>query len=391
MTVVARTLGKLCVLGLLAVWVGVMANDASGQTTTKKRAVRAESPRQLVARTAAQPVGFVPKHMKGATLSAMEPDVEIVDGGTYYEDASTGDLVIGQEAPMAGSCGAGGGCMGGTCVDGSCAECCLVPCGMLPVGNLELSFGVQGFTGPVNYQNGSGSGSFGFNEGLNWGVPIPGFQCLGGQIGFRAVHSNFAGAEFTNDSRNQTFVTAGLFRRVDVGLQGGVVVDYLSDSWYHDADFLNIRGELSWVTCGTHDIGFWFTNGTRTATEPGVLGALETWESTDLYACFYRQKFGPCLESEARMFAGWSNQSDGLIGADVRLPLADAWALEGGFSYLIPEEGDGRGALAGHAQESWNVGIGVVWYPGRLWGHDNKYYGPLLPVAHNGLFMIDRQ
>lgn len=392
MILVARAFGKLWLLGLLVVFLGATARDASGQATAKHHTARNESPRQLVAKAAGQPVGYVPKHVKTASHASAEPDIEIVDGGTYYEDASTGDLVIEGEA-MPGSCG-----VDGFCTDVNCAECCLVPCGMLPAGNLELSVGVQGFTGPTNYQftdpnlqNLSGSGSFGFNESVNWGIPIPGFQCLGGQIGFRATHSNFAGAEFTNESRNQTFLTAGLFRRVDVGLQGGAVVDYLSDNWYRDADFLNVRGELSWVTCATQDLGFWFTIGTRTATAPGAQQQIEIWESTDLYAFFFRQKFGACLDGEARMFAGWSGQSDGLIGADVRLPLNDIWALETGFSYLIPEEGRGQGVNAGHAQESWNLGIGLVWYPGRRLGHGDDYYQPLFPVAHNGVFMIERQ
>lgn len=380
----SRAFKTLWLPSLLAVLLGTTAHDAAGQAPTKNRTARNHSPRQLMAKAEGQPVGFVPKHMKNASFGKAEADFEVVDGGTYYEDPSTGDLVIEGET-MTVSGGADG-----CCADASCADCCLVPCGMFPAGNLEVSFGVHGFTGPTNFQAGSGSGSFGLGYGVNWGVPIPGFQCLGGQIGFRGVHTNFSGAQFTNDTRNQAFVTAGLFRRVDVGLQGGAVIDYLSDGWYRDADFLNVRGELSWVTCATRDVGFWFTVGTRTATELGVQ-QLETWESTDLYAFFYRQQFGACLDGEARMFAGWSGQSDGLIGADVRLPLDDTWALETGFSWLIPEEGRGRGAFAGHAQESWNLGIGIVWYPGRRWGHGDDYYRPLLPVAHNGVFMLDRR
>ena len=220
MILVARVFGRLWLLSLLAVFLGMTARDVAGQATAKNRAAHRESPRQLVAKAAGRSVGYVPKHMKTASFASAEPDIEIVEGGTYYEDASTGELVIAEEA-MAPSCSADGNCMGAGCMDGSCADCCLVPCGTFPTGNLELSFGVQGFTGPANYQHRSGSGSFGINEGLNWGIPIPGFQCLGGQVGFRATHSNLSGAEFTNETRNQAFVTAGLFRRVDVGLQGG--------------------------------------------------------------------------------------------------------------------------------------------------------------------------
>ena len=101
---------------------------------------------------------------------------------------------------------------------------------------------------------------------------------------------------------------------------------------------------------------------------------------------------------EARLYAGFSGQSDGLIGADVRLPLTDAWALETGFAYLVPKQGNGRIANyptptlgipnVGHAQESWNIGINLVWYPGHC---RDEYYQPLFRVADNGSFMLDLQ
>ena len=157
------------------------------------------------------------------------------------------------------------------CDDGTCGECssCLVPCGFIfPAGNLELFAGVQGFTGPANQS--AGGGSFGFNEGLNWGMPIPLFGCLGGQVGFRATQSNLSGSDASDDTRRQAFVTAGLFRRVDVGLQGGVVVDWLSDGWYRDVDLVNLRMELSWMIDGTHELGFWGTGGTKNGGRTGT-------------------------------------------------------------------------------------------------------------------------
>ena len=48
--------------------------------------------------------------------------------------------------------------------------------------------GVQGFTGPANR---GGSGSFGFHEGFNWGMPIS--CCLAGQFGATWTQNNFDG------------------------------------------------------------------------------------------------------------------------------------------------------------------------------------------------------
>jgi hypothetical protein len=74
------------------------------------------------------------------------------------------------------------------------------------------------------------------------------------------------------------------------------------------------------------------------------------------------------------------------------MPVGDAWALQTNLAYLIPKEGEGSGPNAGHAQESWNIGINLVWYPGRYLGHcEDSYYRPLFRVADNGVFMMDRR
>jgi len=319
---------------------------------------------------------------------------EIVEGGTYMEDPDTGQLLATDSVVVPSGMPSGKSAFPEAVMtepmlmDESCGDACLAPCDVVPIGNLELFAGVQGFTGP---RNRGGSGSFGFNEGLNYAIPLPGFACMGGQIGFRATQSSLSGAEFTDNARNQGFVTAGLFRRVDVGLQGGLVLDYLTESWYSDVDMTNLRGEISWVVNGVHDFGFWFSSGVNSADEVSVEGEeVENWVATDLYAFFYRLQFGGCRDGEARIFGGWTGESDGLLGIDTRLPLSANWALESNFTYLIPNQGTGQGFEAGHAQEAWNVGINLVWYPGSLWGAGDYYYRPLFRVADNGNFMIDR-
>ncbi len=380
MTVVSRAFGRRWLLGLTAISLAIFTDSAYGQAPTKKTSGKSAHSLDAPVGVTGRMTGYVPKHAKVTGVSTTDFGTDIVNGGTYYEDSSTGDLII-EESSMVGSC----------CTDGGCGDCSLVPCCTISPGNLEVFVGVEGFTGPSNR---GGSASFGFNEGVNWAIPISGFNCLGGQLGFRATHSSLSGAEFTNDTRNQVFVTGGLFRRVDVGLQGGLVVDYLSDAWYRNGDFMNLRGELSWVTCGTRDFGVWFTNEMKTSQEPSPNNQqIETWGSTDLYALFFREQFGACNGSEARIFAGFSGESDGLLGADVRLPLTSNWALETGFAYLVPKQGEGTVAgsginLVGHAQESWNLGINMVWYPGKC---RDQYNQPLFPVADNGCFMLDLQ
>ncbi len=411
--------------GLLMVLVTALASQAFGQTMTRRSALppnHLRSPAANVRTSASAP------HMRMASSARAISEEDVVEGGTYMLDPDTGQLYEtdgimlppSQSGASSVRTGAAGVRMGAAGVrsgastvrsqpqfedvimptesmvlsDGAiadpwvvgagCTDACLTPCTVLPpLGNIELFAGVQGFTGPRNQ---GGSGSFGFHQGLNYAIPIPGFTCLGGQIGFRATQSSLSGSDFTGSSRNQGFVTAGLFRRVDVGLQGGVVLDYLTERWDDTIDMTNLRGEISWVVGGTHDFGFWFSSGMSSGTE-----AEEEVRNvaTDLYAFFYRLQFGGCRDGEARLFAGWTGRSDGLIGIDTRLPLAPDWALETNFAYLIPNEGAGQGFDAGHAQESWNIGISLVWYPGRLWGAGDYYYRPLFRVADNGNFMID--
>ncbi len=311
----------------------------------------------------------------------------IQEGDVIYEGdmfLDGGDMIFeggGKGAVVGSSCCGGGGCF----------QCMSIPCPTICFDNFEVFAGVQGFTGPVNRGE---TGSFGFHEGFNWGAPVPCFGALGAQIGLQATQSNLSGAESTDETRHQLFLTGGLFRRVDWGLQGGVVFDYLRDDWYANTSLGQLRGELSWVFPCLHEIGFWFAASTGDDTQLSRFSngttATETFQSTDLYAFFYRHHFDAIEGAQARLFAGWTGDSDGLIGANLHLPLSCDWALEGGFAYLIPEQATGT-IGRGHAEESWNVAMSLVWYPGSRSAIGNDYYRPLFNVANNGSFMVGRR
>lgn len=341
------------------------------------------------------------------TIEPMESDNKSsesvpLDGDEYFDESMDGGC--------AGGCGGcGGGCMGDGCGGwayggigyrgcggcGSCVQCCLVPCPRIPWENLEVFAGVQAFTGPTNR---GGSGSFGFTQGANIGgqLPLTPYGEIGWQLGARATQSNLSGSSISELERDQAFVTAGLFRRVDWGLQGGVVIDYLAEDWYYTGDFAQIRGELSWVLPCSSEFGYWFTAAARDATVQSTFTSggeqvtiTETYGATDLHAFFYRHRFGECESSNVRAYAGLSGEGDGLLGADMHLTFCCNWALQGGFAYLIPNESKGSTIDDGHAQESWNLGLNLVWVPG---GSSRKnYYRPLFNVADNGNFMMDRR
>lgn len=408
MNVAHRQTTSLCLPAVLAAAAGLLASETFGQTPTWQpdrvgypTAVRTYSPSlRSTGSPSSRRTGYVSKRFRTAaarTPQAAENGVPATtDNGTPATDekAAEGPTII-EEKPAPAIMPEVEGPVYESCAGEEfevCDGCQIAPCCCIsPFSNLELFSGVQGFTGPANR---GGSAGFGFYEGVNWAFPLPGLMCLSGQLGARGVHSNFSGAGFTTDAHNQVFVTGGLFHRVDVGFQGGVVVDYLRDDWYREADLLNLRGELSWRFRGVHDLGFWFSTSTKQSQVTSHLFAqadtVETWEATDLYAFFYRRQLGACRNGDARLFAGWSNHSDGLLGADLRLPLGDAWALEAGLAYLIPQEGAGPGLTGGHAQESWNLSVGLSLTPGSRGGLGSAHNRALIRVADNGSFMMDR-
>jgi hypothetical protein len=303
------------------------------------------------------------------------------------------------------SCGGGshGGAYGGdSCGEcGSCGECdasgsCAGPCDSYPpmgcaaggwLRNTTLFAGVQGFKGPVDYGI---NGNFGFNEGFNHGAALGGPWGVGYQLGLRAVQSDLSGSTFvgnTGSARKQVFFTGGLFRRaVCGGWQGGLAFDLMNDDYYANANLNQLRAELSWAQPGWRDIGFWGTlSGKDERIRPAGAITDILLEQTDLYAFFYRRYFQ--TGGEGRLWGGFTGQSDGMIGGDIRLPISARWALEGGFNYLIPAHSD---QTPGYLNEGWNVAIQLVWYLGgsaHCAGRDQ--FHPMFNVADNGVFMVD--
>ena len=115
------------------------------------------------------------------------------------------------------------------CNDGysncDCASCCGSTSPLLnTVGGFSLTdtsvfAGVHAFRGPANLGS---TGSFGFHEGFNIGMPLSLFpdSGLGFQVGARFLQSNLSGADFTTSQRNQSFVTLGFFPTSRYGSAG---------------------------------------------------------------------------------------------------------------------------------------------------------------------------
>lgn len=292
------------------------------------------------------------------------------------------------------------GCDGGC---DSCGEVSSIPV-LLPLFRInwkrfDFGAGVTGFNGPLNNANiggdrSSGSGSFGFYQSINEGRSLRKLLNwdMAAQLGVRFVQANLSDAAFSDESRQQVFVTGGLFRRVDYGLQYGTVIDYLNDDWFFQTDLVQTRSELSWKFIGPRIFGIQYSTSlgddrtTTTATADDGSDFSETFEveAVDQFRFFYRRLLANAGHVE--VFAGFTDDDDGLLGGNVSVPFARQWLASAGFTYKVPNEGGNRN---GFENEAWNLSMGLVYRPGGPKGC-GRYCRPLFDVADNGSFLVDR-
>jgi hypothetical protein len=252
--------------------------------------------------------------------------------------------------------------------------------------DMTLWAGVHGFRGPRDFiPAGQSNSNFGFQEGVNISgrAPLVGFMFpeLSYQLGYQAVQSRLSGTATSSDDRGQQFVTAGLFRRTQSGLQFGAVFDSMTDDLDQQIDLNQVRYEISLKTPRGRELGFWGANSTNDAVSNGV-----TFATIDQYNIFYRWNFRDGYQG--RIWGGVSGDGEGILGADFYAPLNDRWSVQTGFNYQIPDQNSG---LEGVSQESWNLGINLVWHLGRTARKGcSSPFRPLFQVADNGWMFVDR-
>ncbi len=259
--------------------------------------------------------------------------------------------------------------------------------------NLTLYAGSHAFTGPPDRGM---NGNFGFQEGFNWGAPLPLFYPLnlGWQFGVQAFQSGFEGnnalGTFSPETRDQVFITAGIFHRpLYRPFQWGVVADWMQDDFYVKMSLAQVRAELSLLGPYGNEVGFW--GAFATSDDEALLvqnntTTLVNWEANDIYAFFFRRRFEQS-QAELRIWGGFTGASDGIFGGDFRVPISDWIALQGGGNYLASEETKTTGGVV---EDSWGAFVNVVWYPARSARHATRSpYRPLFNVADPSVFMVE--
>lgn len=349
--------------------------------------------------------GYVPQHLQMSSPVISDNYVDsgapIVDNGYITEGLSGGC----GENGCGGGCDSGcGGCgvgknyfnnccnRSGGCGPNAWDQCWFGALGRL-FSNAEIFGGAHGFRSQ-NFTAGTqpvDDSSFGFYGGVNLGMPLCRLACglFSGQIGIRSSQSEFEGDFFSVDNRDQLFVTAGIFRRVDYGLQLGLVGDFLHEEWFAETDLTQIRGDIGWVYPGGNTIGFRFASGTDDDNTNGIINGVAFTnlfaEVVDNYRFYYRMMSNNGGHCDA--FAGWSDADHAVLGLAFDMPVASCWGMQSGFTYFLPE--DTAPTVPVSTQDAWNLYIGFSLRPqGSRWY--GNYDRPLFDVADNGTFVFSR-
>ena len=153
-----------------------------------------------------------------------------------------------------------------------------------------------------------------------------------------------------------------------------------------ELDLVQVRTDISWVFGNGHQIGFRYAEGVQDQSDLGNLFGEINGTVFDSYRFYYLHSCP--WGGYNQFFLGGSDENHTIIGAEYDLPLNSRWALQTGFTYLIPDSQPDDNTV-GNQNEAWNLSMGVVWRPrGRNW---YKYYHrPLLPVADNGSMILRR-
>ncbi len=354
----------------------------------------------------------------------------IMGGGSVIHEAPMGGVVVGSE--IIGDEITGGGCSDGSCGGGcsSCGDvgdsffgddCCGrggcssgMPCWIGRFGKIfrraeyfggftsfrsnlyvrPQSTDPNVFLGDANdFVDDASHGTYG---GFNFGLPLCRLSCglFSGQFGLRSVNTNFGGAEFTPDDRNQLFMTAGFFRRVDYGLQLGIAADVLREEWYSNVDLVQIRGDIGYVWPSGTTFGFRFANNVQDDPAVGLFRGVESQQTvttSDWYRFYLRHDvqsggFGEC-------FAGWTENDQAIIGLNMDFPVTDRIAIESGFTYFIGDQEFAppgqNGFQGGDPADAYNMYVGFSLRPSGARMYRN-YDRPLFDVADNGTMMMVR-
>ena len=267
-------------------------------------------------------------------------------------------------------------------------------------------YAFHGYSSWHGIADGSGPNNNGFFYGANFGTRLGklskstgiGAQ-IGGSGGLYDLNGRASPFE-SNQNVQQAFVTAGLFRRADelTNFSGGVAFDGMfidNFGQYGASPFLGqLRYQVAYALNDQHEFGMWGTV-RMVGDSQDILGPL-SFRAVDQFNFFWHHKFAFGADATSWIgvpdhtkLGGNGSLGDYIFGGTLTAPLSPAWAVYMDLQYMRPSARIGSTAAQ---EEAFNLGIGLMFYPGRNSRTANvsgSRWRPYLPVANNGSFMID--
>ncbi len=258
--------------------------------------------------------------------------------------------------------------------------------------NLSAFVGLDGSKGPEDLESNE---NFGWRAHFNWGIPLVQSWGLGFQVGSainysRAMSNLFENINGTRD-RLQSFTTVGLFQRSSLGLNWGVVYDFLSEHYYTSINLGQVRGQVGYQTTANDEIGLW--GALRTGGDVGSLvGRTIDFKPMTQANLFWRHVFDN--NTQTRIWLGVADEHTRynflapgdppihhpfIFGGDMYVPLNNYWGIFGQANFVTPGT---SGTVAAF--------VGLVFYPaGQAGSATRNPYAPYLPLANNPTFVVN--
>lgn len=255
--------------------------------------------------------------------------------------------------------------------------------------------------------------NYGLHVGLNLGTPLGQFSestGIGVQIGGSVGVYDWAGTDYRVANQDQPttqgFVTYGLFRNADSSSNWSlsVVQDWMINETYsvmgEDSVLYQWRALVGYAVNETDEFGVWGAwrgdGDSRMVTMWSFTGPVE-WQPHNQLNVFWHHKWSESLVDswislgipERDRMTGEGTLGDWIAGVYATVPITGRLELYTMVNYMHQSASPGP---AGAKEDAWNIYVGLAFYPKRLArsrtvrGHR---WEPRLPVANNGLFLVD--
>jgi hypothetical protein len=250
----------------------------------------------------------------------------------------------------------------------------------------------------------------GISVGLNYGTRLGEFSDLTGigfQIGGSVGVFDFSGSEYRPHDRNtaqtQGFLTYGFFRKPNERspLSAAVVEDWMFNDnfgvYAENPTLSQLRWQFGYAVNARNEFGLWGASRVMGDTR-NVAGVGPTsWRPIDQLNPYWHYKWSPGGADttlwvgvpERHRLSGNGSLGDYIAGVLATVPFSDRVSLYTLLTYMHPSA---RPGPAGSTEDAWNFTIALLFYPGRNARSSTvagRCWLPQLPIANNGLFMVD--